>query len=222
VFRGVPLGGGALATHLAGLHRSHGVDLRTGVTVEEVLVGPDGPTGVRTSAGTVEADHVLVAIGAAPSAGLAREAGLEVDDGVVVDERFRTSDEHVLAIGDVASAWNTTLGRRLRVEHWDNAIRQGRAVADVLLGRDTVHDWLPYFYTDQFDFSMEYVGRSAPDDRVEVRGDLAGNEFIAYWLAADGTLTAAMNVGIWDVNDRLRALVGRRVDAADLTDLRGG
>lgn len=213
--------GDELARHLAALHRSHGVDLRTGVTVEEVLSGPDGPTGVRTTDGAVEADHVLVAIGAVPAVGLAEAAGLEVDDGIVVDERFTTSDEHVLAIGDVANAHNTTLGTRLRVEHWDNAIRQGRAVADVLLGRDTVHDWLPYFYTDQFEFSMEYVGRPAPDDRVEIRGDLQGNEFVAYWLDDEGTLTGAMNVGVWDVNDRLRAMVGRRFGADDLRDLRG-
>lgn len=212
--------GAELSGHLAALHRSHGVDLRTGVSVQEVLLGPDGPVGVRTSQGTIDADHVLVAIGAVPAVDLAREAGLEVDDGIVVDERFRTSDEHVLAIGDVANAWNVRLRQRLRVEHWDNAIRQGRAVADVLLGRDTVHDWLPYFFTDQFEFSMEYVGRPGSHDRVETRGDVEGHEFIAYWLDAADEVTGAMNVGIWDVNDRLRALVGTRVEPADLTDLR--
>src|SRR5690606_19050744 len=120
--------GTELARYLADLHRSHGVDLRTGVSVQEVLLGDDGPVGVRTSAGTIEADHVLMAIGATPAVALAREAGLEVDDGIHVDERFRTTDEHVFAIGDVAGAWNVTLRQRLRVEHWDNAIRQGRAV----------------------------------------------------------------------------------------------
>jgi len=203
--------GPELGRHLVELHRSHGVDLRTGVTVEAVL-----EDGVRTSDGVVEADHVLIAIGAVPAVGLAERAGLAVDGGIVVDERFRTSDANVLAIGDVANAMNTRLGRRLRVEHWDNAIRQGRAVADVLLGRDAVHDWLPYFYTDQFEFSMEYVGRSAPDDRVEIRGDRDANEFLAYWLAADDTITAAMNVGVWDVNDRLRSMVGSRIAPADL------
>lgn len=212
--------GDELATHLAALHRSHGVDLRTGVAVEEIVLGEDGPAGVRVADGTIEADHVLVAIGAVPSTELAEESGLVVDDGVVVDERFQTPDEHVLAIGDVANAWNVTLEDRLRVEHWDNAIRQGRAVADVLLGRDTVHDWYPYFFTDQFEFSMEYVGRPGPEDTVELRGDLEANEFIAYWLDAQSRVTAGMNVGIWDVNDTLRGLVGTRVDRAELTDLR--
>ncbi|SKB09773.1 NAD(P)/FAD-dependent oxidoreductase [Aeromicrobium choanae] len=212
--------GDELATHLAELHRSHGVDLRTGVTVEEVLVGAEGPVGVRTADETIDADHVLVAIGAVPSVALAEAAGLEVDDGIVVDEWFQTQDEHVLAIGDVANAWNVTLQDRLRVEHWDNAIRQGRAVADVLLGRDTVHDWLPYFYTDQFEFSMEYVGRPGSQDAVEIRGDLAANEFIAYWLDAESRVTAGMNVGIWDVNETLRQLVGTTVDRSELGDLR--
>ncbi|GAA2090301.1 FAD-dependent oxidoreductase [Aeromicrobium tamlense] len=211
--------GDELATHLAALHRSHGVDLRTGVTVEEIVLGDDGPVGVRASGETIEADHVLVAIGAVPATALAEESGLEVDDGIVVDERFQTADEHVLAIGDVAGAWNVTLEDRLRVEHWDNAIRQGRAVADVLLGRDTVHDWYPYFYTDQFEFSMEYVGRPGPKDTVEIRGDLEANAFIAYWIDEESRLTAGMNVGIWDVNDTLREMVGTRVDRSELTDL---
>ncbi|WP_286928276.1 MULTISPECIES: NAD(P)/FAD-dependent oxidoreductase [Aeromicrobium] len=212
--------GDELATHVAELHRSHGVDLRTGVSVEEVLVGADGPVGVRTSDETIDADHVLVAIGAVPSVVLAEESGLEVDDGIVVDERFQTQDERVLAIGDAANAWNVTMEDRLRVEHWDNAIRQGRAVADVLLGRDTVHDWLPYFYTDQFEFSMEYVGRPGPKDAVEIRGDLAANEFIAYWLDDESRVTAGMNVGIWDVSDTLRQMVGTTVDRSELGDLR--
>ncbi|MET1132150.1 MAG: FAD-dependent oxidoreductase, partial [Aeromicrobium sp.] len=212
--------GAELGRHIGELHRSHGVDLRTGVTVEEVLIGPDGPVGVRASGETFDADHVLVAIGAVPSVSLAEDAGLEVDDGIVVDEWFQTQDEHVLAIGDAANAWNVTLQDRLRVEHWDNAIRQGRAVADVLLGRDTVHDWLPYFYTDQFEFSMEYVGRPGPQDTVEIRGDQAANEFIAYWLDDASRVTAGMNVGIWDVNDTLREMVGTTVDRGELGDLR--
>ncbi|MCL3836810.1 NAD(P)/FAD-dependent oxidoreductase [Aeromicrobium duanguangcaii] len=205
-----------LAEHLVGLHRSHGVDLRTGVAVEEVLVRSGRPTGVRTSQGTIDADHVLVAVGAVPDVVLAEDAGLEVDGGIVVDERFQTADERVMAIGDVANAWNTTLHDRLRVEHWDNAIRQGRAAADVLLGLDTTHDWLPYFFTDQFELSMEYVGRAGPDDRLEIHGDLTANRFIAYWFDGQNLLTAAMNVGIWDVSDTLREMVGRRVDPAEL------
>jgi len=217
-----PLGrvlGPRIASYLVDLHRGHGVDVRTGVTVESI-----GPDGVRTSAGLVEAGTVVLAVGAVPETALAEAAGLaiaapEQGGGIVVDEHLRTSDPRVFAAGDVANALNVRVGQ-LRVEHWDNAIRQGQLAAATMLGEeDAVYDWLPYFFTDQFEFSMEYVGHSAPGDEVVVRGDLAAHEFIAYWLR-DRVVTAAMNVGIWDVNDRLRELVGQRVDPGELTDLR--
>jgi len=210
--------GPELAAYLADLHRSHGVDLRTGVTVEAIE-----EVGVRTSDGTVEADVVVLAVGAVPDTALASAAGLEVDGGIVVDERLRASDPRVFAAGDVALARHASLGP-LRVEHWDNAIRQGRLAARSMLGQDVAYDWAPYFFTDQFDFSMEYVGHGSADDAVEVRGDRDAGEFVAYWLrdTPDGrqSVTAGMNVNVWDVNDRLRELIGRRVEPADLTDLR--
>ena len=210
--------GPELAAYLADLHRSHGVDLRTGVTVEAIE-----EDGVRTSDGTVEADVVVLAVGAVPDTALASAAGLEVDGGIVVDERLRASDPRVFAAGDVALARHASLGP-LRVEHWDNAIRQGRLAARSMLGQDVAYDWAPYFFTDQFDFSMEYVGHGSADDAVEVRGDRDAGEFVAYWLrdTPDGrqSVTAGMNVNVWDVNDRLRELIGRRVEPADLTDLR--
>ena len=91
---------------------------------------------------------------------------------MVVDEHFASSDPDVLAIGDVARARNTALGEPIRVEHWDNAIRQGKAVAKVLLGEDVAYDWQPYFFTDQYDLGMEYVGYSDPAHDVVVRGDI--------------------------------------------------
>ena len=216
---GAPLSGvlGAeLADHLVTLHRSHGVDIRTGTTVSGIT-----ETGVVTDAGELPADVVLAAIGVTPDTALADAAGLAVSDGVITDNALRTADPHVWAAGDAALALNTILGP-LRVEHWDNAIRQGKLAARSMLGQDVSYDWQPYFFTDQFEFSMEYVGHSAPSDPVELRGDVAGNEFIAYWLGGeDGrTVTAGMNVGIWDVNDTLRALIGTSVNPAELTDLR--
>jgi 3-phenylpropionate/trans-cinnamate dioxygenase ferredoxin reductase subunit len=213
----LPLGhilGPDVATYLRDLHVRSGVDVRTGVTVSAI-----SPDGVETSAGPVPADIVVVAVGVTPDTALAQAAKLEVDNGIVVDEHLRTFDPRILAAGDVANATNTALGKRLRVEHWDNAIRQGRLAARVILGEDAAYDWQPYFYTDQFDFGMEYVGHSSPSDAVEIRGSLADGEFIAYWLSGR-TVTAAMNVNIWDVNDRLRELVGTEVEPAELTDLR--
>ena len=216
---GTPLAnvlGDEIAEHLVGLHRSHGVDVRTGVTVESIT-----DSSVTTDDGDVVADVVLAATGVRPNTTLAERSGLGVADGIIADAGLRTSDPHVWVAGDGALALNTRLGP-LRVEHWDNAIRQGKLAARSMLGLDAVYDWQPYFFTDQFEFSMEYVGHAAPSDTVEIRGDLAGNEFIAYWLGGtDGrTVTAGMNVGIWDVNDTLRAMIGTNVNPQELTDLR--
>lgn len=217
--------GDQLATHFADLHRSQGVDLRTNQQVAAILGRNGRVTGVRTGEGTVPADRVLIGVGARPNTELAEAAGLAVDNGVLVDEHLRTADPRVLAVGDVANAYNRTLGRHLRVEHWDNARRQGELAAATILGTGMVYDWQPYFYTDQFDLGMEYVGHASADDEVVIRGDQSSGEFIAFWLH-EGTISAAMNVNIWDANDDLRALIGRTIargrladDGAPLTDL---
>lgn len=218
--------GDELAGYFADLHRSHGVDVRTSVSVG--AVSGTGPYVVRVGDDVLEADIVVAGVGAQPNTELAEEAGLLVEDGIVTDEHFTTADPDVLAIGDVAQVLNTTLGQALRVEHWDNASRQGEAVAKVLLGEDVSYDWLPFFWSDQHDLGMEYVGHGSAEDDVVVRGDKAEGEFIVFWLDSD-RVTAAMNVNIWDVNDDLRALVGRTVDrerladpGIELADLAGG
>lgn len=207
--------GNRMGRYFAELHRSHGVDLRTGVRVTG-LEGGESVTGVRAGDDLFEADLVVVGVGASPNAELARQAGLAVDNGVVVDERLRAR-AHVYAIGDVANALNPALGLRLRVEHWDNAIRQGDLVGRLLLGEDVRYDWQPYFYSDQYDLGMEYVGRGSASDDVVLRGAEESGEFIAFWLR-EGTVTAAMNVNTWDVSDDLRALLGQRIDPARLAD----
>ena len=122
-----------------------------------------------------------------------------------------------MAIGDVANAYHPVLGHRLRVEHWDNAIRQGQLAARTILREGDRYDWQPFFYTDQYDLGMEYVGHSQPDDEVVFRGDPDDGAFLAFWLRQQ-RVTAAMNVNIWDVNDQLRSLVGRQISADRLSD----
>ncbi|GAB2971554.1 NAD(P)/FAD-dependent oxidoreductase [Nocardioides montaniterrae] len=202
--------GQQLAEHLVEIHRRHGVDVRTDVKVERI-----DADGVTTTEGRIDADLVVLAVGATPDTRLAEDAGLRVDNGIVTDQHLRTSAPHVYAAGDVARAEHTVLGP-LRVEHWDNAKRQGELAARNMLGGNAAYDWAPYFFTDQFELSMEYVGHAAPDDVVEIRGDLENDKFIAYWLRND-VVTAAMNVGIWDVNDQLRALVGQRFRPIETT-----
>src|SRR5690625_2993713 len=206
--------GQRLGRHFADLHTSHGATLRTGCAV--AIAGATHATGVRVDDETLPADAVVVAVGAAPNLDLAEAAGLPVDGGVKVDEHLRAA-EHIYAVGDIANAHNTTLGHRLRVEHWDNAARQGQLAGRVLAGGSDVYDWHPYFFTDQYDLGMEYVGRGAPEDDVVIRGDMSAGEFLAFWLR-DGVLTAGMNVNIWDVNDQIRGLLGTTVDPARLAD----
>lgn len=209
--------GPTVAQHFAALHREHGVDLRTGVGVSELTGDRGRVTGVVVDGKTIPADLVLLGVGAAPNTGLAQAAGLSVDSGILVDEHLRSPDDHdVLAVGDAAEARHTTLGP-LRVEHWDNAIRQGKLAAATITGGNEVYDWAPYFYTDQYDLGMEYVGRGSAEDDVVIRGDLNSGEFIAFWLR-EGAVSAAMNVNIWDVTEDLRALIGRAIAPDRLAD----
>jgi 3-phenylpropionate/trans-cinnamate dioxygenase ferredoxin reductase subunit len=202
----------------AGLHRENGVDLRLGVTVSAVRGGPSAVTGVELGDGSVvPADTVVVGVGVSPNVDLARSAGLDVDNGVLVDASLRSSDPHIFAVGDLANAQHPVLGRRIRVEHWANALHQPEVVAKSVLGRDAVYDRLPYFFTDQYDLGMEYVGDADADDEVEVRGDLDAREFVALWVR-DGRVVAGMNVNVWDVTDRIRdvILAGQPADAFEL------
>jgi 3-phenylpropionate/trans-cinnamate dioxygenase ferredoxin reductase subunit len=205
------------------LHLEHGVDLRTDAQVAEILAEEGGrAAGVKLADGTrIEADAVIVGIGAVPNTDLAAKAGLAVDDGILVNAGLRTSDPDIYAAGDVANAYHSALGRHIRVEHWDNARTQGASAALSMLGRDVVYDRVPYFFTDQYDLGMEYAGHIGPGgyDEVVVRGDLASRRFLAFWLAG-GRVVAGMNVNIWDVNEQIQNLVrtGERIDNTKLAD----
>jgi 3-phenylpropionate/trans-cinnamate dioxygenase ferredoxin reductase subunit len=214
--------GADVAQVFADLHREHGVDLRCEVQVA-ALTGNDGAvTGVRLGDGTeVPADLALVGVGITPNVALAVDAGLDVDNGITVDEQLRTSDPAIFAAGDVANAHHPVLGRRLRVEHWANARRQGATAAKAMLGQAVPYDRLPYFFTDQYDLGMEYTGYvdAGGYDRVVFRGDVPGREFVAFWLA-DRRVLAGMNVNVWDVTGPIEDLItsGRQVDPARLAD----
>jgi 3-phenylpropionate/trans-cinnamate dioxygenase ferredoxin reductase component len=214
--------GDEVAHVFAGLHAEHGVDLRFGTGVREIVGSAGRVASVMLEDGTsVPADVVVVGVGIAPAAELAQAAGLAVDNGVLVDAALRTSDPDIYAAGDVANADNPLLGRRVRVEHWDNALHGGPAAARSMLGQEVVYDRVPYFFTDQYDLGMEYAGHAEPGsyDQVVFRGDVARREFIAFWLAGSRVL-AGMNVNIWDVSDDIQQLVrsGVHVDPARLAD----
>ena len=130
------------------------------------------------------ADLVVAGIGVTPS-GRPRPlaAGSPSRTACSWTPRLRTSVPSVLAVGDIASHAHPVLGRRIRVEHWDTAINQGKVAAHNLAGGDEVYDAMPYFFTDQYDLGMEYVGHAGADDEVVVHGDLDGRQFRAFWIA---------------------------------------
>lgn len=201
------------------LHRQHGVELRPGQRLSAFL-GRSSIQAVQTGDGTrIPCDFVVVGAGASPRIELAIQAGLDVAGGVLVDARLETSVPGIYAAGDVAEAWNPALETRIRVEHWDNAKRQGRAAARNMLGVGEPYDGIPYFYSDQYDLGMEYSGYAPSWDRVVFRGDPASRQFIAFWLR-DGRVVAGMNANIWEVNDALAGLVrsGHEVSVERLTD----
>jgi 3-phenylpropionate/trans-cinnamate dioxygenase ferredoxin reductase subunit len=212
--------GDRMAEVFAEIHREHGVEFRFGAQVEEIT-----PDRVRLAGGEeLAADEVLLAVGVAPNVGLAVDAGLAVDNGVLVDAGLRTSDADICAAGDIAAVEHPLLRARVRVEHWANALNGGPVAARSMLGRDARQDFLPYFFTDQYDLGMEYAGWVPADAKAEVvvRGDLGGREFIAFWVA-DGRVLAGMNVNVWDVTDPIQDLIraglrGRTVDPARLAD----
>jgi len=215
--------GPEVAQVFAALHRDHGVDLRFGVQITEITGSGGHADGVRLADGTrIEADAVIVGVGVSPNIGLAEAAGLEVSNGVSVDAQLRSADADIFAAGDVASAFHPLFGKHIRVEHWANALNQPQTAAKAMLGQDVSYDRVPYFYSDQYDLGMEYSGYVEPGgyDQVVFRGDVDRREFVAFWLASGGQVLAGMNVNVWDVNDKVQALVRSRqpVAAAALRD----
>lgn len=201
------------------VHKQHGVELMLGEGVES-FEGDSAVARVRATGGRViDCDFAVVGIGVVPRVGLARDAGLEVDNGIVVDEQLQSSAANVFAAGDVANAWHPFYERRIRVEHWSNALNQGPAAARAMLGEPVSYDRIPYFFSDQYEVGMEYSGYAPEWDQVVFRGDRDGGEFIAFWLK-DERVVAGMNVNVWDVNEHVQALIRSRqpIDVAALTD----
>jgi len=181
---------------MADVHRRHGVDLRTGVGVDEVL-GDDRLAGVRLANGaTLEADLLVVGIGVVPNTDWLEGSGLTLDDGVVCDETCLAAPD-VAAAGDVARWPNPRYGEVMRVEHWDNAVQQGVHAARRLLQSDeeaTPYAPVPWFWTDQYDRKVQLAGRPHTDDEVRVvAGSTAEHRFAAFY-GRDGRFTAALGM----------------------------
>ena len=201
------------------VHRDHGIEFLPETTVER-FEGEGSLERVLTRDGAlIETDVAIVGVGVTPRVQLAEAAGLRVENGILVDERLESSAPGVFAAGDVANAHHPFYERRLRVEHWANALNQGPAAARAMLGEPVSYDEIPYFFSDQYETGMEYAGFAPEWDAVVFRGDVAGREFIAFWLA-EGRVVAGLNMNVWDVNEEIRELIRSRqpVDAKRLAD----
>jgi len=189
--------GPAMGAALGELHRDHGVDLRLSTAVEAV-VGRGRVEGVRLAGGELlPADLVVVGVGVAPGTGWLESSGLRLDDGVVCD-RTCAAAPGVVAAGDVARWDHVLFGLGLRVEHWDNAVGQGEAAAATLLaGPEGARPYapVPFFWSDQYDTKIQFVGTTTPDVSVEVvEGSVPERRFVATYRRA-GTLVGALLVG---------------------------
>lgn len=209
----VPLGrvlGEEVGRAYAALHTAHGVDLRTGETVA-AFRGARRVEEVVTASGTaLPCDVAVVGVGVVPEVGWLDGSGVAVGNGVLVDELCATSRPGVYAAGDVANWPHPLFGERLRVEHFDNAQEQGVAAAWRMLGERAPYAPVPYFWSDQYDATLQHVGHASPDDEVVFRGQPGGDAWAAFYLR-EGRLRAALGL------NRPREVFGaRRLIAAQV------
>ncbi|MFD9722040.1 NAD(P)/FAD-dependent oxidoreductase [Streptomyces sp. NPDC059076] len=220
--------GAVLAQRVTDLHRRAGVRLRTGVSVA-AFTGSGEVSGVRLTTGEVlAAATVVVGVGVRPDTSLAERAGVRCDRGIVVDQYCRTSEPWILAAGDVTNQPHPLLTARGRIEHWDNAQRQGAVAGAVMAGAPRPHTALPYFYSEQFGMTLQMYGRPCPDDEFVLRRDdpaATDGGFLGFWTRRN-TLVAAAGMNRPGDLRAARVLIERRVrvDAPSLassaTDLR--
>jgi len=203
----------------ADIHRDHGVHLHTNEAIERF----EGDTHVQrviTSTGrSIDCDFVVVGVGVAPANELAEAAGIEVDNGIVVNEYCETSAPDVYACGDVANFFHPLLGHRLRIEHWSNAQNQGVAAAKSMLGIREPYADIPWFWSDQYELNLQYVGHAMRWDEVVLRGDVLGRKFTAFYVE-DGRLRAALTVNRHRDIRPARELIrqGVQIESAKLKD----
>ncbi|MBN8184116.1 NAD(P)/FAD-dependent oxidoreductase [Roseibium aggregatum] len=195
----------AVSDYFSGLHKARGIELRLNTGIE-AIEGGDSVTGVRLSTGeTVPAELVLVAVGAEPNDHLAAEAGLEVDNGILVDGCGQTSDPDIFAAGDCTRFYSNRYQRSVRMESVQNAIDQAKAVAQALLGQEVDYDPLPWFWSDQYDIKLQIAGLSEGYDDTKVVGSTEDNKFYVAYLH-DGRLIA-----VDSINSPRSHMMARRV-----------
>jgi 3-phenylpropionate/trans-cinnamate dioxygenase ferredoxin reductase subunit len=191
-------------------HIGWGADVALGTGIARILGAGGRVTGVETTDGRlIPADLVLICIGVIPNAGLARDAGLTVDDGIVVDEYLVTSDPAICAIGDCANFPTPFAPARVRLESVQNAVDQGRCVADRLAGRPAPYQKVPWFWSDQGDLKLQIAGITIGHDQSVLRGDPANRSFSVFCFRGRRL------IGVESVNRTADHVIARRLLAGD-------
>lgn len=204
---------------IEGIHRDHEATLIFEDTVA-AFEGADRVERVVTQGGRrIECDFVVVGLGVEPVTELLADTGAEIDNGIAVDEFCRTGVEGIYAAGDVANHYHPVFERRIRVEHWQNALNQGPAAARNMLGKDEPYDDIPWFWSDQYDFNLQYTGFHTEWDELIVRGSMEERNFVAFYRKDERVLAAvAVNRGK-DLRRSMRLIKAQRpVDATKLQD----
>jgi 3-phenylpropionate/trans-cinnamate dioxygenase ferredoxin reductase component len=205
---------------IEGIHRDNG----TSMIFEDTVAAFEGVGRVErvtTSRGRrIECDFVVVGLGVEPVTDLLADTGAEIDNGVVVDEYLRTGVEGIYAAGDVANHYHPVFGRRIRVEHWQNALKQGPVVARNMLDKDEPYDEIPWFWSDQYEHNLQYAGFHTEWDELVVRGSMEERNFVAFYRKDRRVLAAvAVNRGR-DLRRSMPLIKAREpIDAARLCDL---
>jgi 3-phenylpropionate/trans-cinnamate dioxygenase ferredoxin reductase subunit len=187
-------------------HREQGVDVRTGVAIADVERQGEQVIAHAASGERFTADAIVVGIGMVPNDILAVNAGLDVDNGVLVDEMCATSAPDIFAIGDVANAYHPLFEERMRVEHWQHAQHQAKVAALNMTGTPTPYREVPWVWSDQYDLNLQVAGQPQPEDDVHLRGDVDGRSFSAV-LTRNGRMTAAVAVNRADDVRAVRRLL---------------
>jgi 3-phenylpropionate/trans-cinnamate dioxygenase ferredoxin reductase component len=205
---------------IEGIHRDHG----TSMIFEDTVAAFEGAGRVErvtTARGRrIECDFVVVGLGVEPVTDLLADTGAGIDNGVVVDEYCRTGVEGIYAAGDVANHYHPVFGRRIRVEHWQNALKQGPAAARNMLEKGEPYDEVPWFWSDQYEYNLQYAGFHTEWDELVVRGSMEERNFVAFYRKDRRVLAAvAVNRGK-DLRRSMPLIKAREpVDAARLCDL---
>jgi 3-phenylpropionate/trans-cinnamate dioxygenase ferredoxin reductase component len=202
--------GSGLGSACARLWTEAGVDLRVDAPVRQVTQRGDEVL-VETSSGSFTGDVAVIGVGTVPNQEIASDSGIDVGNGILVDEHCRTSLQNVFAAGDVANHYHPIFGERMRVEHFDNANRQASVAVSNMLGRAVAYDDPHWFWSDQFGANLQYVGHASPEDDMHIRGAVEDHSWSAFFMR-DGRVRAAFAVNAAEDVMAARELIGMQVE----------